>query len=51
LQPGYLADVIILTKDLFSIPASQVYTTRVALTIANGRVVYQMPLAEEMIKE
>ena len=51
LQPGYLADIIVLTKDLFTTPASQVYTTRVALTIANGKVVYQMPLQEEMIKE
>lgn len=51
LLPGFFADIIVHTKDLFAIPAAQVYTSKVALTIANGQVVYQLPQPDEMIKE
>jgi predicted amidohydrolase YtcJ len=36
-----LADLVILTDDIFSGPASRLTTTEVAVTIANGKVVYR----------
>lgn len=41
LAPGMLADIVLWNQDLFSLPANQVHTAKVATTIFNGRVVYQ----------
>ena len=41
LEPGKLADVTVLDKDLFQIPASEILGTRVRLTVVGGRVVYR----------
>jgi predicted amidohydrolase YtcJ len=41
LEPGKLADLIILNQDLFKIPANQADKTRVLLTMVGGKVVYQ----------
>jgi predicted amidohydrolase YtcJ len=41
LQPGMLADVVILTNDLFAEPPPSLLDTRVAVTIFDGHVVYQ----------
>jgi predicted amidohydrolase YtcJ len=43
LQAGKLADLIILSQDLFSIEPSQIYKTQVLLTMVGGKVVYQSP--------
>ena len=40
LLPGLRADVAVLDQDLFAIPASDIGGTSVALTVANGQVVY-----------
>jgi predicted amidohydrolase YtcJ len=40
LAPGMLADVAVLTQDLYAIPASAIGDTTVALTIASGQVVH-----------
>jgi predicted amidohydrolase YtcJ len=40
LLPGLRADVVVLDQDLFTIPASDIGGTSVALTIANGQVVH-----------
>jgi predicted amidohydrolase YtcJ len=40
LLPGMRADVVVLNQDLFTIPASDIGGTSVALTIANGHVVH-----------
>jgi len=40
LLPGMRADVVVLDQDLFTIPASDIGGTSVALTIANGQVVH-----------
>jgi predicted amidohydrolase YtcJ len=40
LQPGMLADVIVLDRDLFNIPASDIVDGSVRATILDGRVVY-----------
>lgn len=41
LQPGKLADLAILSEDVFSVPAAQLPSIRSVLTIINGKIVYQ----------
>jgi hypothetical protein len=41
LAPGKLADLTILSKDILSIPESEILETEVLMTIVGGRVVYQ----------
>ncbi len=43
LTPGKLADVVVLSKDLFAVPESEISTARVAVTILGGRVVHERP--------
>jgi len=39
--PGKLADFVVLSQDLFSIPPEKIRETRVVMTIVGGKVVYQ----------
>jgi predicted amidohydrolase YtcJ len=41
LSPGKLADLIVLDRDIFDIPAQDISDTRVLLTILGGQVVYR----------
>ncbi|KAI9032951.1 putative hydrolase [Hyaloraphidium curvatum] len=41
LEVGKLADVIVLDRDIFAVPSSQVGATRVLLTVFEGRPVFQ----------
>jgi hypothetical protein len=41
LSRDMLADIVVLTEDIFSGPASRLTTTEVAVTIADGKVVYR----------
>ena len=41
LAKDMLADIVVLTDDIFSGPASRLTTTEVAVTIADGKVVYR----------
>ncbi|MBC7688984.1 MAG: amidohydrolase family protein, partial [Aquabacterium sp.] len=41
LMPGMVADVVVLSQDIFSIPKEQLPATKSVLTIINGKVVYQ----------
>jgi len=41
LRPGMLADVVLLDRDLFSIPAESLSVVRVRTTLVGGRVVYE----------
>jgi predicted amidohydrolase YtcJ len=43
LEPGKLADLIIVSQDLFRIEPSEIGKTQVLLTMVGGRVVYQSP--------
>jgi predicted amidohydrolase YtcJ len=40
LQPGKLADYLILNKDYFSVPDNMIRTVRPLMTVVNGRPVY-----------
>ncbi|MGF1582828.1 MAG: amidohydrolase [Gemmataceae bacterium] len=41
LSPGKLADIVVLSKDLLTIPDREILNTRVDYTIVGGRVMYQ----------
>jgi predicted amidohydrolase YtcJ len=43
LQPGKLADLIVLSQDLFKIEPSEIGKTEVLLTMVGGKVVYSSP--------
>lgn len=43
LEPGKLADLIIVSQDLFKIEPSEIGKTQVLLTMVGGRVVYESP--------
>ena len=38
---GKLADLVLLEKDLFNIPAETINATSVAVTVVNGRIVHE----------
>lgn len=46
LAKDMLADIVVLSDDIFSGPASRLTTTEVAVTIADGKVVYRRDLPE-----
>ena len=39
-KAGYLADLVVLSKNLFDIPPREILTTKVTLTIVGGRIVH-----------
>lgn len=41
IEPGYLADLVVLSQDLFSIDPLQTHKTKVVLTIFDGQIVYE----------
>jgi len=41
IKEGYLADIVIVDKDLLTIPESEIMKTRVDYTIVGGKVVYR----------
>jgi predicted amidohydrolase YtcJ len=43
LEAGKLADLIVLEKNLFEVPAQELFKVKVLLTMMNGRVVYLDP--------
>lgn len=40
IAPGMLADVVVLSEDLFSVPASRIADVRVDMTILGGEIIY-----------
>jgi len=40
IKPGYLADIVIVDRDLLTIPEDEIMTTKVDYTIVGGKVVY-----------
>jgi predicted amidohydrolase YtcJ len=46
LEPGKLADFVILDRDITLIPPEQIRETRVMVTVVAGKVVYRRPRSE-----
>jgi hypothetical protein len=43
LKPGYLADLVVLSNNVFEIPPRDILSTKTVLTMVGGRVVYEAP--------
>lgn len=43
ITPGRLADLVILDRDIFRIPPTEIEKARVTMTIMNGRVIFGQP--------
>jgi predicted amidohydrolase YtcJ len=43
IEPGKLADLVVLSNDIFSIPPDQIRNTTVDLTFFDGRVIFERP--------
>ncbi len=41
ITPGKLADLIVLSRDIFAIPGTEIADVEVSLTIFDGQVVYR----------
>jgi predicted amidohydrolase YtcJ len=41
LKPGMLADLVVLSNDIFSAPVSRISSATVAVTIFDGKIVYR----------
>ncbi len=41
LKPGYLADLVLLSEDIFALPPEQMKTVRPLLTMMDGRIFYE----------
>ncbi len=46
LSPGKLADIVVLSQDILTIPDQQIRKTRVLMTIVGGRVLYETEAQE-----
>jgi predicted amidohydrolase YtcJ len=47
IEPGMLADLVVHTRDLLTIPAKEILNTQAAITVFNGRVVYELGGAKQ----
>jgi len=43
LEPGKLADFVVLSKDIMRVPAPEILGTAVRMTVIGGEVVYEQP--------
>ncbi len=41
IAPGYRADMVVLSRDLFAIPPEQIEKVDVDATVFDGRVIYE----------
>ena len=41
ITPGKLADIVVISKDIMTVPASEILQTQVLMTMVGGRVVYE----------
>ena len=41
IKPGYLADIVLLSEDIFNLPSEKLANVRPLLTMVDGRIVYE----------
>ena len=43
IEPGMLADLLVLDRNPFKIPVTDIHNTQVRMTLINGEIVYRVP--------
>ena len=51
LMPGMLADLAVLSQNIFGIPAEQLPATKSVLTFIDGKIVYKQPANMNLLKK
>jgi predicted amidohydrolase YtcJ len=46
LAPGKLADLVMLSQDIMTVPAKEILRTQVLMTVVGGQIVYEAPAGE-----
>jgi hypothetical protein len=46
LAPGKLADIVVLDRDIMTVPAPEILDARVVMTVVDGRIVYERAAGE-----
>jgi predicted amidohydrolase YtcJ len=41
IKPGYLADLIVFSQDLFSIDPMEIHKTKIELTLVDGKKIFE----------
>lgn len=49
LEPGKLADIIVLDRNLFAVPSEEILETKVELTMMDGKIMYTKEHREETV--
>jgi predicted amidohydrolase YtcJ len=47
IEPGKLADLVVLNKDYFAVPEAEIKQIRSVMTVVNGRIVYDAGVAKK----
>jgi predicted amidohydrolase YtcJ len=42
IKPGFLADLVVLDRNIFTIDPRRIFDTQVAMTVVNGEVVHEI---------
>ncbi len=43
LAEGYFADIVVIDKDLFAIPETELMDRKVIMTVMDGKIIYEDP--------
>jgi predicted amidohydrolase YtcJ len=50
IEPGKLADMVVVSEDILSIPAVEIEKTRVETTVFDGKVIYRRIAPEKRVQ-
>ena len=47
IEPGRLADLVVLNRDYFTVPEAEIKQIRSVMTVVNGRIVHDTGMAKK----